>query len=260
MGSYKEFSKFVVIFIDVLGSKNRLKFDEQYRVNNIFHDEFDKHGESLSHVIYRRRIYSFSDCAYIFYDYKQGIEDNCKDLGKLLTVALCNCERIFLKLLSERIVFRGGITYGDAYVDENRALFFGNAVNRTYTMESTEAIHPRILVDNFVAKKVIENIETVKYKSLANDSEFLPYIMAGLMPQMPLTGDGIIEKDLDGRYIYNYLHFPENNFWVDGLYTSGQEFIKAIIKYCDVQVHDSTEYKIIDKYLYLKRFCESKII
>ena len=73
-------------------------------------------------------------------------------------MALCNCEPIFLRFLKERIVFRGGISYGDAYIDLNRSMFFGEAINKAYQLESKSALHPRIVVEPEVAEKVEESI------------------------------------------------------------------------------------------------------
>lgn len=251
----RDFSKYIVIFVDVLGSKGRNGFDEQYRVSSIFHDTFeDNKNAAPSYVIHQRKVYTFSDCAYIFYNYKDGIADERKDIRKLLTVALCNCEPIFLKLLSQRIVFRGGIAYGDAYVDSDRAMFFGEAVTRAYTMESSLAIHPRILVDDFIAETLNKYIIEVNEQLLIERQYGAYFIAAGLLPLDPDTGYGIIEQDTDGKYIYNYLHQPEYNMCIDG-----KTLIKNTLLFCEEQIKQNDDLRVIDKYYYLKRFCESKL-
>lgn len=256
----KGFSKYLVIFVDILGSQNRTDFQEMYHINKIFHEEFEKNQESdMSHTVYCRKIYTFSDCAYIFYGFKEEIAEEHKNLGKLFTVALCNCESLFLRFLGERIVFRGGISYGDAYIDPHRSMFFGNAVNKAYKLESETAIHPRIVIEEFVATEIIENISTVKYNMIGNMPEYMPYIAMGMMPQIPCTGDGIVEEDIDGQYIFNYLHFPENNIISGDCYLSAQEFIEELIKYCLEQIVENKKYKVIDKYYYLLRFSQAKL-
>lgn len=254
------FSKYLVIFVDILGSQNRTDFHETYKINKIFHEELEKNqGYDLEHTAYFRKIYTFSDCAYIFYGFKEGIPDERKIEDELFKVALCNCEPIFLRFIKERILFRGGISYGDAYVDPCKSMFFGCAVNNAYKLESTVALHPRIVIDSFVADKVIENITQVKYKMLAEDSEYLPFVLMGLMPSMPLTGDGIVETDIDGQYIFNYLHFPENNITMPNYYFSCEDFILELIDYCSEQIKELKQYKIIDKYYYLQRFSQTKL-
>lgn len=254
------FSKYLVIFVDILGSQNRIDFQETYQINKIFHEELQKNQEyDKSYTVYFRKVCTFSDCAYIFYGFKEEVKDERKDLGKLFTVALCNCEPIFLRFLKEKIIFRGGISYGDAYVDPNKSMFFGPAVNNAYKIESELAIHPRIVIDSCVADEVIENIENVKYEMVAKNPNYVSFVGANMIPPMPETGYGIIEQDIDEKYIFNYLHFPENNICAPNYYSSGEDFIKEIVDYCNEQIEKSTQYKIVDKYFYLLRFCRDKI-
>lgn len=69
----------------------------------------------------------------------------------------------------------------------------------------------------------------------------------------------IIEQDIDEKYIYNYLHFPENNIILNDYYLSVDDFIKELTNYCSEQINRNTYYKIIDKYFYLKRFAQDKL-
>ena len=254
------FSKYLVIFVDVLGSKNRTDFCELYKVNKIFHEELEKNKMyDMEHTAYFRQIFSFSDCAYIFYGFKEEISDERKNESELFKVALCNCEPIFLRFIKERIFFRGGISYGDAYVDSQANMFFGEAVNKAYEMESKISLHPRIVIEDTVAKQVLENIERTKCKIAIENPQYTFELGAGLLPKMPLTGDGVVEKDIDGKYILNYLHFPECNMPLDDYYSSCEEFIRDLVDYCLEQIDENTEYKIIDKYFYLQRFSENKL-
>ena len=254
------FSEYLVIFVDILGSQNRIDFQETYQINKIFHEEFERNSKNdMEHTAYFRKVYTFSDCAYIFYGFKEGVMDERKDLGKLFTVALCNCEPIFLRFVKEKIIFRGGVSYGDAYIDSNRSMFFGPAVNKAYKLESEIAIHPRIVIDSCIADEVIENISQVKYKMAVKEPQYIALLGAGLMPKMPYIGDGIVEQDIDGKYIFNYLHFPENNIILQNYYLSCEDFIREIIDYCFEQIEKNTTYKIIDKYFYLLRFSQAKL-
>lgn len=255
----KQFSKYLVIFVDILGSQNRTNFQEMYQINKIFYDELENNQRSdMPHTVYERKIYSFSDCAYIFYGFKDGTSDERKDIGRLFTVALCNCEPLFLRFIKEKIIFRGGIYYGDAYIDTHRNMFFGPAVNSAYALESEVAVHPRIVIDRFVAETAIESIKQVKYKMISKIPEYVSFVGMGMIPQMPETGDGLVEMDIDGRYIFNYLHFPENNIVSTDCYSSCQDFLEELIKYCYEQIDINDKYKIIDKYYYLLRFSQSK--
>lgn len=152
----------LVIFIDLLGTQNRSGFDELYKINSIFHNEFEANqANDNSYKAYSRKIYTFSDCAYIIYRDKQNNPDNN---GKLFTVALYNTLSILTKFLQEKMIFRGGITYGDVYYDNDRSMFFGEAINRAYQLESKIAINPRIVIDDEVANTIIKFIEEQKHK------------------------------------------------------------------------------------------------
>lgn len=124
---------------------------------------------------------------------------------------------------------------------------------------ATKAVHPRIVIDNFVAETVIENILQVKYRRATQNPQYIPFTGMGLMPQMPETGDGIVEKDIDGRYTFNYLHLPENNMVSPDCYSSCKAFLEDLIQYCHEQIGKNEAYRIIDKYYYLLRFSQSKL-
>ena len=144
-------------------------------------------------------------------------------------------------------------------IDSQRSMFFGPAVNEAYKLESKIAIHPRIVIDSYVAEAVIENISQTKYEIVAKDPKYINLFGAHLMPNIPLMEEGVVEQDIDGKYIYNYLHFPENNIAMPNYYLSCEHFIKEIINYCYEQIDNNTQYKIIDKYFYLLRFCQTKL-
>lgn len=259
-----QFPKYLVIFVDLLGTRNRvskLSFSEQLSIHQRLHGEFMINQDNDSthpEAVYYRRICTFSDCAYIIYGFKPGVPEEKKDLGKLFTVALCNCEPIFINLLYEHIIFRGGVFYGDAYVGQDKNMLFGEAINNAYVMESKVAIHPRIVVDDFVAEKFIDNVKSVSCQHASRDQDSVDLISAGLIPKYPETGDGLIEKDIDGKYIFNYFHFLQlGKTFVD--YTerkiSKEEYLKGLIHFCNEQISYSDNMRVIDKYRYLKCFC-----
>ena len=179
-------------------------------------------------------------------------------MGELFKVALCNCEPIFLRFLKERIIFRGGISYGDAYIDLNRSMFFGEAINMAYQLEAKTALHPRIVVEPEVAEKVEESISQAKHKMLAQNLEYV-YLVGKKTVSMQEVGEGIIERDEDGQYIFNYLHFPENNMICPDMYLSGKTYLEELLNFCYEQIDINTDYKIIDKYYYLLRYVKNKL-
>lgn len=252
----KEYTKYLVIFVDVLGSQNKTDFQESYLINTVFHEEFQTQpNNDMPHTAYQRKVFTFSDCAYIFYQFKEKIEEERKDIGALFKVAMCNCEPIFLRLLKEKILFRGGVYYGDAYVDSERNMFFGPAVVEAYKLESKVAVHPRIIIDNFVAEKIDENIQRTINDFLQNSPQ------ADLFPIIGEStfGRGVVETDIDDKYILNYLHSPENNTTLSGCYSPSSVFLNEIVSYCESQIKMINDYRVIDKLYYLLRFTESKL-
>lgn len=173
-----KYEQTVAIFIDILGSKDTIGFDEKYNIHKIFHHSIlvnQERQNSKEHVIYTRKLYSFSDCAYIFYKYKQNTDESKKDLNKLLQVALFNSSNIVLELLNAGFILRGGITCGDVFFDDMS--FFGPAVDRAYELESKKAVTPRILIDPKFGAELLQH-ETKIYSEVFGPSNpnyhFLP--------------------------------------------------------------------------------------
>ena len=99
-------------------------------------------------------MYSFSDSAYFFYYYKDGIEEHRKDDMKLIQIAMSNTAISLLRILNAGYLVRGGITFGDAYFDELG--FFGPAVEEAYGIESSYADVPMIALSPQLGKKFYE--------------------------------------------------------------------------------------------------------
>lgn len=148
----KEYKDMVVIFVDLLGTKNNLKFEDKLFIHQVFHSEARQNeSRNLSHVAYDRKVYSFSDCAYFFYYYKEGIEDSRKDNMKLIQIAMYNTSLSLLRIINSGYLVRGGVTFGKAYFDELG--FFGPAVEEAYWLESKYAKVPIVALDPKLGEK-----------------------------------------------------------------------------------------------------------
>lgn len=150
-----QYNKMVVIFIDILGSKEMTEFSQKYEIHKLFHgsvreSQNRQNSEHLSHVAYNRKLFSFSDCAYITYFYKDNIAEDRKDIRSLLQVALYNTSILITKIASYGYLVRGGVSLGDAFVDDDGC--FGPAVEEAYLLESEYARYPRILLSNIAGK------------------------------------------------------------------------------------------------------------
>lgn len=149
------YRKMVVIFVDLLGTKNNKEFEDKFLIHRLFHGEAKTNEQrNLNHVIYDRKVYSFSDCAYFFYYYKDGIEEDRKDDMKLIQIAMSNTTISLLRILNAGYLVRGGITFGDVYFDELG--FFGPAVEEAYRLESDYADVPIVALSPQLGKKFYE--------------------------------------------------------------------------------------------------------
>lgn len=73
------FSKYLVMFVDILGSQNRDDFQEIYKINKIFHEEFDGNKKNdMIHTVYFRKIYTFLIVLIFFIDLKMKYLMNVK--------------------------------------------------------------------------------------------------------------------------------------------------------------------------------------
>jgi len=241
--NYKGFEKAVVIFIDILGTKERSTFDEMYKIADIFcsnvkrEKEFD---EFHPWTVYKREITIFSDCAYIIYDFKDNIEDNRKDEKKLINISLYNTEKLIFEFLKHEFISRGSITYGDVYYETDRGIFFGPAINRAYELESKYAKYPRIIIDPEIADEIY----------LFNAENYLADSV-----QKCLNGE-IIKKDDDDIYFLNYLNsfkLGRVNFDYDSIF----EFINKEL-YKERETPELTK-SIRNKYNWLNKYLKNSL-
>lgn len=181
------YQKMAVIFIDLLGTKNNKNFEDKFLIHRIFHGEaLANEKRNMQHVIYERKVYSFSDCAYIFYYYKPGIEEHRKNDMNLVYIAMYNTSLSLLRIMNAGYLVRGGIAFGDAYFDELG--FFGPAVEEAYGLESGYADIPIVALEPKLGKAVSE----------WEDSKTSPELVNLLMTSRPR----VVEYS-DGKYFMN---------------------------------------------------------
>lgn len=177
------YQKMAVIFIDLLGTKNNKNFEDKLLIHRIFHEEaLANEKRNMKHVIYERKVYSFSDCAYVFYYYKPGIENYRKNDMNLVYIAMYNTSLSLLRIMNAGYLVRGGIAFGDAYFDELG--FFGPAVEQAYGLESEYADVPIIALDPELGKAVSE----------WEDTQTNPEVLNLLMTSQPRVVEHSDEK------------------------------------------------------------------
>ena len=255
----RKYDRALVIFIDILGSQNRNDFEVLYKINDTFHTLLlNNKNNNKSYTIYIREVYTFSDCAYIIYDFKKDTPEEKKDLGRLFEVALANCEPLLIQFLNEGFVFRGGIAYGDVYYETDRNLLFGPGINTAYKLENAVAKYPRIAIDDFVAETILSHWNKVVYEMdhPKTDEEKLKYELFGNLKR---EQGCVVKRDFDGIYMLHYLNAIETNaVLMSYTHTTNEEFLYKLRRFCeDGMRQNASNLYIVQKYGWLLNYIDS---
>ncbi|MEI6169343.1 MAG: hypothetical protein WCS52_19340 [bacterium] len=230
----KSYQTTAVIFLDIMGTKDRTTFDEKYAVHQIFHEEV-KNNEARKattpHVIHTRILRSFSDCAFILYTYKEGIQNNRKDDLNLMYIALYNTSLSIIRIVNSGFLVRGGACLGDAFIDSLG--FFGPTIEDAYDLESskTKAIYPRIILSEELGRRLYDWERSKEMDETAS-------LLFTSIPRLIL-------KDEDGWYYLNIfyqlemsgsLHFGTIEYTLDATI----EAVGAVILRTEQKHHGNT--------------------
>lgn len=242
------YQKMIAIFVDVIGYKNITDFSTKHELHRIFHEEVAIHAQrqsEISHVIYDRKVFGFSDCAYFFFYYKDGIEDERKDDVNLAYIAAYNVSLTILRLMSKGFLARGGVAFGDVFIDELG--FFGPAVERAHEIESKEAVFPRLQFDQDLGKNIFEWEHDISKKD--------PRLIS-LFTEVPFVSE--VE---DGAYFVN----PFNALQRSGQFVTGAESLtiesvkSTVLGKIEADLERfSTEPRVIKKLEWLKKYVTKK--
>ncbi|MEN9358743.1 MAG: hypothetical protein RL095_278 [Verrucomicrobiota bacterium] len=246
MDSSPSYTTGAVIFLDVLGTAQRTRFDDKFRIHRLFHEEVGRNKArqaQLPHVIYQRELRSFSDCVYIVYTYKDGVEDARKNDLNLLYICLYNTSLSILRILNEGFLVRGGAVLGDCYIDDLG--FFGPSVECAYFLESKKAIYPRVMIEDDIGARLYE----------WERSQEMDETMAKKFKSIPR----LILQDDDGHFFLNALYEVEKA----GQLYIGEEKLTlegAKSRILETIKRDETgqdDQRVLDKLLWMKRFVEA---
>ena len=146
----------VIMFLDILGYKNTLasaKDENDYleKVHSMmsllskYIDDY-AHGvdERAEHNINLSRFKSliFSDNILFFAPYESEVDK--LNLANNLIYGLC---QFLFQYTKSGIFFRGGVTAGQLFYDEDLHFVFGSGLIRAYELENNIAVYPRIIID-----------------------------------------------------------------------------------------------------------------
>jgi len=183
------YSKGIVYFIDILGSKDRT-FEDSLKIHTIFHAELEnvqkRHRETS---VGNRFVTSFSDCAYIIYEIK---DENDKEEISLpyFHTSLYNTANTVAFFVGNGFLCRGGIAFGELYFDKEKNIVFGPAINESYLLEQGARM-PRIIFSDELAEKIYIYDKELKERN----------VLASRM-----NGEIILKDNIDHRYYLNYLN------------------------------------------------------
>lgn len=245
MSNFMGYQKSGVIYLDILGTCNRKTFDEKYRIYELFKKELQyakDREQPIPHVIYKRKIFPFSDCAFILYPFKDGIEDSRKDSSALMFTMLSNVSLTILRFVFEGYLVRGGVAYGDVYIDKDGYGFFAPAIECAAHLENI-AVHPVLLLEPTIGKAIFE----------WERSEVSP-IVDLLFIKQPFL---VFQKG-ENYYLNIFFHLQksENLEYID-LKTTREDMIQAIDIMLKNEIEkNSDKPKVLDKLNWFKNYTE----
>lgn len=167
------YEKGLVCFVDILGTRSVKDFQIKHLLHTIWHNEahnVEKREKSHPHRTMCRKVYTFSDCAYFTYKFKNEVDDERRKPERLfeaLTTILAPVQLI----MSHGFLVRGGVCY-DNFFSDHLGLF-GPAVEKSYILESEKAVYPRIILEENIGKILFDlQVHHEFQKFIYRDSEF----------------------------------------------------------------------------------------
>lgn len=208
MSELLETKKCVVAFIDLLGTKEAIKNDE----NNVNLSSINKILQSAFDMCLDKRlckedvqVKAFSDNIVFAMELPDKTNSNepCAQVHNILEICAC----FQLAAFSLGISTRGGITIGDFFC--NDIFVWGKGLVRAYMLESKAAFYPRILIDTNVLPLLPERDSEGNKHHVKTDSDgvdFLDYL--SFIPEK--NRKEYIKRTLDeARYIIELLNNDE---------------------------------------------------
>lgn len=224
------YKKAIVAFLDILGTKGNPDFESKYKIHRSFHEsmlEFQSRDKEEAN--YYRKVFSFSDCVYIFHGLREGAEDVDDAEERLIQVALFNTTLTTIRLLNDGYLVRGGISYGDTYHDE--LSFFGPAVEEAYFLESKKAVTPRILISDLLGERAKVFADKAHHENFSETSRYF-----NILPKRSYIPELIQWKN--NAYHLNPLYILEMEYRLqmgEREFTH-QELVQAILKNVETQI------------------------
>ena len=213
-------TKAIVLHSDILGFKkiienaendkaeetlNKLKrtLSESVSILKMFTEVEKPTGMKLNYKL-------FSDNLYASFSYEEG---NLQSFSDAFLVAIIFARSYFSNMLSNKILVRGGISYGNDYYDDS--MIFSMGLVKAYTIETEKAIFPRIVIDNELINLIKKDLIlpskmflTILNNSILKDQKDIYFINPnGLAIDFNSELDNIDGTVLDKIYIRQNMEF-----------------------------------------------------
>jgi hypothetical protein len=228
------YEKALAVYIDILGTK-KSNFNDLYKINEVFHKELFK--QNNEQILYHKNVSSFSDCAYIIYNFDKKIEHDESGFALYIHDSLTDLAYTISTILLNGCLCRGGITYGELFFDTKNNYLFGPAINKSYELE-TKATMPRIILCDTLGRYIYEKAKN----KIEQDFRKL------------------IRKDsFDNRYYLNYLYaFSHHDDYDEELFDEKillndkecnfNEYYTILKKHSICEIKKNEEHEIIAKH------------
>lgn len=224
-----QYTQYYVAFLDILGFKNLIS-NSQFSCRDIYkiYEAFEpiqkvyygkEYGETQDIKI---KIMSDSICLYIEADKSNSLRS---------LVSFCVAFQYDLLTISPTIFVRGGITFGDMYINDD--IIFGPALTEAYLLEEKNAKVPRIIIRK----------ETLDYGKKSSDDESQKILM------------NCTFRDDDAFYTLDYFkllfHKPGNE-------KIRRQVEETVSRFLDTVVDESIRQKYLYVEKHIRKYLEEK--
>lgn len=242
------YQKYYIAFLDVLGFKELVYSENKNKIENYF-GIVNSSIDYLKTIIDKQAIKSIiiSDSIILSIGHGKNRQENISRLRNLC-VAIGILQ---LNLAYKDIWLRGGVTSGNAYIDDDKSQVIGPAYIDAYLLEQNSAIYPRVIIDGKLINEL--NVSTCKeFISEINDA----------------NRDGLSYDNWGKSILFDWYH-QNNSFllkqdiplFVDYLayafemFDNSSEYLESVVSNIEKNIYKNP--KIYSKYVWVLNYIKA---